>query len=96
MDEVTLGHEIVCLDGTLDVVPVDADGDAHEHVLWALGNLAIDAEEVRALESLEAEVLVVEVTLIDDGGVKHVGIVAHDLVRLLRNHAGWLAVLRVY
>jgi hypothetical protein len=47
---------VVRLDGALDVFTVDADGDAHEHVLGPLGNFAVDAEQVGPLERLEAKV----------------------------------------
>ena len=53
--EVSLGHEVVRLDRLLDVVSVDPDGDSHDHVLGALGNVAVDSEQVRSLERLEPE-----------------------------------------
>lgn len=46
MSEVTLGHEIVGLNGTVNVVLVDTDSDTHEHVLWPLRCSTIDLEEV--------------------------------------------------
>lgn len=46
MGEITLRHEIVCLSDTLDVISVDADGDAHDHMLWSLSYTTIDAKEV--------------------------------------------------
>ena len=53
--EVSLRHEVVGLDRLLDVVSVDSDGDSHDHVLGALGNVAVDSEQVRSLERLEPE-----------------------------------------
>ena len=58
------------LDGGVDVLLVDADGDAHEHVLRALGRLAVDLEQVRSLERLEAEVGVTVVAVVDDRRVQ--------------------------
>jgi len=55
MGEVPFGHEVVSLEDALDVRAVDANGDTHDHVLWALGDAAVDAEKVRSFESLEAE-----------------------------------------
>jgi hypothetical protein len=46
MSEITLRHEIVCLDDTINVISVDADGDAHNHMLWSFSYTTIDAKEV--------------------------------------------------
>ena len=37
--EVLLGHEVIGLKDSLDVIAVDADGNTHEHLLRALDNL---------------------------------------------------------
>ena len=50
--EHALRHEVVGLDRRRDVVLVDAHRDAHEHVLGALDNLAANAQQVGALQSL--------------------------------------------
>lgn len=42
--EETLAHEVVRLDGALDIVTVDPNGDAHEHVLRTLCDTAVDPE----------------------------------------------------
>jgi hypothetical protein len=55
MRKEALAHEMVRLNGALDVVAVDTDGDTHEHVLGTFGNATIDTEQVRALEGLESE-----------------------------------------
>ena len=47
--EPALAEVVVGLDGSVDVVLVDADGDTHEHMLRALDNNVVDLEEVRAL-----------------------------------------------
>ena len=65
-----LAHEVVRLDGGVDVLAVDAHGDAHDHVLGALGDLAVDLEKVRLLEGLEAEVVELKVAVVDDGGIE--------------------------
>jgi hypothetical protein len=44
--EILLGHVMVRLDGGRDVGLVDADGNAHEHVLRALDDLSVHLEEV--------------------------------------------------
>jgi hypothetical protein len=88
-------HEVVRLERALHVVLVDADGHAHEHVLRPLGDLAVQAQQVRALERLEAEVLVVEVAVVHNRRVELVGVPHHHLVRALRDHGRLLPVLRV-
>ena len=49
-----LRHVIVGLDGGSDVALVDADGNAHKHVLWSFGDLAVDFKQVRTLEGLHS------------------------------------------
>ena len=44
--EELLAHEIVALNHALQVVLVDADGDAHEQVLRALHDEVLDAKQV--------------------------------------------------
>jgi hypothetical protein len=55
VSEEALGHEVVCVDGTINVVAVNANSDTHEHLLWPFGDFAINTEEVRSLEGLEPE-----------------------------------------
>lgn len=74
---------------------MDADGDAHEHVLGAFGDAAVDAEEVGALERLEAKVVVVEVAVVDDGAVEGLRVGHDSLVRLVGNHGRLAPVLGV-
>jgi hypothetical protein len=50
--EPALGQEVVGAHGGVQVVHVDAYGDAHEHVLGALDDLAVDAQQVGALQGL--------------------------------------------
>jgi len=52
-----------------DVVFVDTNGDAHEHLLRTFSNFAIQAHEVGACQGLEAEVIVAEVAVVDDARV---------------------------
>ena len=65
-----LAHQVVSLEDLLDVVPVNADGNTHDHVLRPLGNLAVDAEEVTPLEGLVSKVVVREIARVVDGGIK--------------------------
>jgi hypothetical protein len=44
MGEVSLGHEVVCLDHLLDILTVNTDSHSHNHVLRSLDNLAVDPQ----------------------------------------------------
>ena len=66
MREVLLGHELVGLDGGVDVLAVNADRNSHNHVLGPLRDLAVAAHQVATFEGLEAEVVVLEVAVVDD------------------------------
>ena len=81
--EEALRHELVRLERGLDVGQVDADRDAHDHVLRALDDLAVEPAEVALLERLEAEVLVVEVAVVDDRRVDALLVLLHDRVKVL-------------
>ena len=69
MREVLLGHELVRLDRGIYITPVNADRDAHDHVLRPLRDLAVAAHQVASLEGLEAEVVVLEVSVIYNSSV---------------------------
>ena len=49
VSEVSLGHEIVGFDGTVDVVAMDTYSDSHDEVLWPFGSPTIDLQKIRAL-----------------------------------------------
>lgn len=55
MGKVPLAHQVIGLDDLVDVLSPDSNSDTHDHVLRTFSNLAIDSEEVRSLERLEAE-----------------------------------------
>lgn len=57
MSEEALRHEVVCFDGALNVLAVNADRHSHKHVLRALGDFTINAQEVGTFERLEAKVV---------------------------------------
>ena len=69
MGKVLLAHQLVGLDGRVDVLAVDADRDPHNHVLRPLGDLAVAAHQIATLEGLEAEVVVLEVSVIYNSSV---------------------------
>ena len=55
MGEIALGHEVVGINNTLDVGPMDAYSDAHKQVLRPLGRDAIDLQQVRPFEGFETK-----------------------------------------
>ena len=86
MCKVSLGHEVVRLDDLCDVTTVNTDGNSHDHVLWPLNDLAVDAEKVRPFERLEAKVIVRKVAIVDDRGIQDVFVVHDDLVHIIGDH----------
>ena len=52
--EPALAEQVVRLHGQVDVRPVDAHGDAHEHVLRPLRHTPIHAQQVGALQGLHS------------------------------------------
>jgi len=62
---------------------VDADRDSHQHVLWAFNRLIVTLEQVPSLQSLEAEEIVVEITLVVKSLVDQVRILADALVDIV-------------
>ena len=80
VSEVSLTHQVIGAEGFLDVSVMNAHGDAHQHVLWTLSNLAIQLEQVGALKRLESEVVIVVVSAVIDVIVEHIGIGHNDIV----------------
>lgn len=94
--KVTLRHEVIGLDSTINVTSMNTDRDAHEHVLWSLSDPIVNSEQIRAFKSLEAEVLVMKIAIVDDGGVEDRSVVPDNLISLIRDHACSLAIFRVH
>ena len=69
MREVLLGHELVGLDRGIYITPVNADRNPHNHVLRPLRDLAVAAHQVGPFQSFEAEVVVLEVSVIYNSAV---------------------------
>ena len=59
MGEVTLRHEIVSLNDAINVVGVNTNSDAHDHMLRAFGHASVDAEEIRSFQGFETEAVIV-------------------------------------
>ena len=66
MREVLLGHELVSFYSSIYILSMNTNGDPHDHVLRPLGDLAVAPHEVRSFQGLEAEVVVLEVAVVDD------------------------------
>ncbi len=64
---------------------MDADRDAHEEVLWAFGDCAVEFEEVGFFECLESKIVEFEITIVDECRVEGGAIlgVHDDVVYLL-------------
>ena len=61
MREPLLRHQVVGLEGCIEVIKVDANGASHEHVLGSLCDLPIALKQVGLLKSLEAKEVVIEI-----------------------------------
>jgi hypothetical protein len=61
MREPEVTHHIVGFECGLEIVEVNADTDSHQHMLRSLYNLFSIFHQIRALERLEPEIVVVEV-----------------------------------
>ena len=95
MCEQLLGHKVVGLNGLFDLITMDANRDTHKHVLWSFPDFLVIFEKVGSFQGLETEVLVVEISIVDDSRVKLIGVSHNTLIGLFRDHWGMLAILRV-
>ena len=69
MGKVLLAHQLVGLDRSINIRTMNADRDPHNHVLGPLRDLAVAAHQITTFEGLEAEVVVLEVSVIHYGTV---------------------------
>ena len=53
VSEEALGHEVVCVDGAINVIAVNTNSDTHKHLLRPFGDFTINTKEVGSLEGLE-------------------------------------------
>ena len=86
MSEQFFRHHVIRFYGSIDVIAMDADGDPHQHVLRTLNNLATNFQQVASLKGFKTKILVVKITLINNGRVQPISIFHNDLIVLLRNH----------
>mmetsp|Transcript_29694 Transcript_29694/g.97086 ORF Transcript_29694/g.97086 Transcript_29694/m.97086 type:complete len:755 (-) Transcript_29694:490-2754(-) len=91
-----LRHHLVGLQRAREVVAVDAQRDAHDHVLRPLRDRTVEAHEVTPLERLEPEIVVLEVAVVDDGRVDRVLVLLHRGVSLVGNQRRGLLRLGVH
>lgn len=70
-----LRHNILFyIDRSCNVRLVNADRDAHQHVLRSLHHASVDLQQVRALQRFKAEIGVEEVAVVNDHGVQPLNI----------------------
>ena len=93
MGEPLLAHQVVGLEGCLEVANVDANGAPHEQVLGSLGDLAIDSQEVGLLEGFESEEVVCEIAGVIDDFVNALIVVFDDGVDFWGEEGSWAALL---
>ena len=66
MREPAFAHQVISFNDRRNVIFVDADGDAHQHLLRPFDDFAIHFEEIRALKRLKAEIIIAKIAVIDD------------------------------
>ena len=93
MGEPLLTHQVVRLEGSLQVRHVDADRAPHEHVLRSLHNLAIHLQEIGSLQRLEAEKVILEVTGVVNHFIYALIVVLNDLQDVIGQERRWSAAL---
>merc|ERR1719265_1730183 len=86
-------HQVVCLNRCINIVCVDPTADTQQHVLRALHDLAMDSQEVRLLQRLETEVVVLEIPAVLDARVQPLCVLAHEIPYSLRNQRCWPILL---
>src|SRR5690606_36831102 len=79
-------HMVVSLDCLLNIIAVDSNSNTHDHMLRTLGDLSVNTEKVGSLKGLESEVIVAEVTIVNNGGIEFIGMAHNRFIRLLANH----------
>mmetsp|Transcript_70625 Transcript_70625/g.154009 ORF Transcript_70625/g.154009 Transcript_70625/m.154009 type:complete len:221 (+) Transcript_70625:1569-2231(+) len=83
------GEKIIGLQRSLQIVEVDAARHSHQHVLRSLQNFVVYPEQIRLFEGFEAEVVIVIVALVVDGGIQFLAVGLHELPHARRNDACW-------
>lgn len=82
VSKVLFGQQVVRFDGSLpllsratylNVVAVDANGHSHQHLLRTLCDPAIQTQQVTSLQSLEAKVVVIKISFINNSRVEGLG-----------------------
>lgn len=96
MGEVFRRHKLVRFNHTINIVAMDGERNAHEHVLGTLYDPAcMITEEVRTLQGFEAKVLEFKVAVMVHGTVQDRGVALCGVVEFLRDDGSRLAVGRV-
>ena len=83
MREPLVTHQMIRLNGSLDVMFVDANTHSHEHVLGSLCYLSVNLEKIRSLESLVPEVIIVKVSLEIDSTLQNFMVLFDYLIDIL-------------
>lgn len=95
VSKVLFTHKVVGFDGRVNVFPVDSQADTHEHVLRTLDDTLINSHQVGTFKGLEAKVVVIVVTIVNDGRVQAISIGHDSLVEGFRNFRLRLASLGI-
>ena len=59
--------KIVGLNGRLDILFMNSNGDAHEHVLRPFYHFSMHLEKIGFFECLESKIIKAKIAIVDDG-----------------------------
>ena len=95
MDKPALAHEVVGFDSGFDIFAVDTDCHAHKHLLRAFHDPAVHPQEIGTFERLEAEIIKLEVAVVNDRTIEPVFIFLNGFKCVFSDQAGAFAGFRV-
>mmetsp|Transcript_81222 Transcript_81222/g.238643 ORF Transcript_81222/g.238643 Transcript_81222/m.238643 type:complete len:210 (-) Transcript_81222:161-790(-) len=95
MCEATAGHEIIGLNGSLDIAGVDAARHAHQHMLRALYDLAMYTQEVGLFQGLIPKIIIIKITSVVNCSVDRIRVFLDKAVNFIRNQRRRAALLVV-
>ena len=86
VSEQLLREQVIRLNGSVNVLAMDPDGNSHQHLLRSLNHLPVLLQEVGSQQGLESKILILEISIIDESSIKLVLVLHDNLVVFLIDH----------